>query len=809
MSVKDSDDSKKEEQGTVDETTDAASDNSITENKEEPDASESETSDAPLDISPDDAASPTKDSSPGLSNNSDNADSPAADLSDKKDAADSNSGQGPAAPETPSSAETDMEASPKEEVKFEDESAEHEAVSAQQQTAEPVQIVDEMDDDDSDDENEEVARLIREHADIEQKITELIATGRMFKAHVIAKKAYQKHPESANIAQAYSLVLLKTGAFEESRKLLYPILNVFPQKDPETGEENISLDDLKNSRFLSEGSAEIMANVGHIFRESWKYSHQCRDLEISRELYYQSFQKNKNTTTGINAAWNAWLTGEDELAKTLAAAVLRLLPPYGLEASFRELIDLAEAQLLLGREDDACKLYEEAMKQHEAQEDHGEYISVVTARQQLHFLREAGFKVPNAALDILTPPTIVVFTGHSIDHPSFQVSLFPPEVEGDIKRIITEKLQAIDAKIGYSSASCGADLLFIEALQSIGGEVNIILPFAISDFVETNVRHAGPRWEKRFEKAIASAHSVSFACEDRYLGHDMLYRFSNHVMHGSAVMRGKFLTSDPHLMAVWHSRTDSMPGGPADFIDRWTNISTLHLIDLDELGAPDSPVKDMDKIETELVKRQKLSLDFDPFIENSPDRVIRSMMFSDLSGYSKLRDEHIPAFLDFLERLSKSMDRIGISLESINTWGDAVFAVADSAIKIADFGLRYCDLIEELGKKYPEFPFPIRARISLHSGPVFIANDPFIKKMNFYGGHINRAARLEPVTAVGQVYATQQFVAMLHGETNDERNEYVQRSLKYYEKYSTEYVGTISLAKSFGQQEVYHLRWRN
>ena len=149
-----------------------------------------------------------------------------------------------------------------------------------------------------------------------------------------------------------------------------------------------------------------------------------------------------------------------------------------------------------------------------------------------------------------------------------------------------------------------------------------------------------------------------------------------------------------------------------------------------------------------------------------------------------------------------------MDLESLNTWGDAVFAVADSAIKIADFGLRYCDIIENLGKKYPEFPFPIRARISLHSGPVFIAMDPFIKKMNFYGGHINRAARLEPVTTVGQVYATQQFVALLHGETSDEKNEYIQRGLKYYERYSTEYVGMISLAKSFGQQEVYHLRWR-
>lgn len=635
---------------------------------------------------------------------------------------------------------------------------------------------------------------------IEEQITNLIATGHMFKAHALAKKAYNKNPQNIELAQAYALVLLKTGAVEESRNLIYPILGIQPQLDEATGKMMLLIEDLRESKFLTEGNSQVMAGIGLIFKESWKYSHHCRDLDVSRELYLASFRKDKKTSTGMNAAWLSWLTGDDNQAKQLAAEVLKLLPPFGLEASFSELIDLAEAQLLLGREDDACKLYEEAMKQ----KDNVDYIAIVTARHQLYFLREAGFKVPNEALDILIPPTIVVFTGHAIDHPSFQISLFPQEIESDVKRIITEKLKSIDAKIGYSSASCGADIIFIEVLQSLGGEINIILPFAISDFIETNVRHAGPRWEKRFEKILENAHSVSFACEDKYLGHDMLYRFSNYVMHGSAVMRGKFLTTEPHLMAVWHSRTDPMPGGPTDFIDRWTNISTLHLIDLDEISNNDGAI---DKIEPSLIQQQKSSLSFDPAISKSPDRMIKSMMFSDLSGYSKLQDEHIPSFLDFLEKLNNAMEKIGVTLESLNTWGDAIFAVADSAIKIADFGLRYCDIIENLGKKYPEFPFPIRARISLHSGPVFIAQDPFIKKMNFYGGHINRAARLEPVTAVGQVYATQQFVALLHGETNDERNEYTQKGLKYYERYSTEYVGVISLAKTFGQQEVYHLRW--
>lgn len=643
---------------------------------------------------------------------------------------------------------------------------------------------------------------VRRHdnAKIEKQILDLMASGHMFKAHAIAKKAYNEDPQNKELAQVYALVLLKTGAYEECRKMVYAIVDLQPQFDKATGSMTLAVDDLRKSKIINEGNAELLSGIGLIFKESWKYSHNCRDLELARELYLSSFRRLKKTSTGINAAWLSWLIGDDEQAKQLAVEVLKLLPPFGLKASFDELIDLAEAQLLIGREGDACKLYEEAMEQRETVN----YISIVTARQQLYFLKNAGFKVPERAFEILIPPTIVIFTGYAIDHPSFQTSLFPPEMEDDVKRIIEEKLKEMNAKIGYSSASCGADIIFIETLQKLGGEINIVLPFSISDFIETNVRHAGPRWEKRFERALETAHSVSFACEDKYLGHDMLYRFSNYVMHGSAVMRGKFLTTEPHLMAVWHSRSESMPGGPSDFIDRWSNISKLHLIDLDEI---DDSSRSAEKIDPALVTKYQKTISFDPFIAKSPDRVIKSMMFSDLSGYSKLQDENIPSFLDFLNKLNDAMEKIGVELESLNTWGDAVFAVADSAIKIADFGLRYCDIIESLGKKYPEFPFPIRARISLHSGPVFIAMDPFIKKMNFYGGHINRAARLEPVTTVGQVYATQQFVALLHGETNDERNECMQKGLKYYERYSTEYVGIIALAKSFGQQEVYHLRW--
>ena len=55
-------------------------------------------------------------------------------------------------------------------------------------------------------------------------------------------------------------------------------------------------------------------------------------------------------------------------------------------------------------------------------------------------------------------------------------------------------------------------------------------------------------------------------------------------------------------------------------------------------------------------------------------------------------------------------------------------------------------------------------RISLHAGPVYRMDDPFTGRANFWGFDINRAARLEPVTVAGHVYATQPFVALLTTE---------------------------------------------
>jgi class 3 adenylate cyclase len=80
----------------------------------------------------------------------------------------------------------------------------------------------------------------------------------------------------------------------------------------------------------------------------------------------------------------------------------------------------------------------------------------------------------------------------------------------------------------------------------------------------------------------------------------------------------------------------------------------------------------------------------------------------------------------------------------------------------------------------------------LHSGPAYPVTDPIIKQFNYTGVHVSRAARIEPITPPGAVYASEQFAALAEAEGVVE--------------FSCEYVGQTSLAKNYGQFPTYRVR---
>jgi pilus assembly protein FimV len=664
--------------------------------------------------------------------------------------------------------------------------------------------------------------------DWERTTRELLEEGQNFLAHDTAREALRYYPDSFKLAIYGAVALSQTGAVDEARKLLQPVLDVIlidegpfhrlhaslkkavgslaATPDKQTlatmAELAEAMELVRGKKLVATADAETYTALARVFREAWLASGMKHDLDHCRELFLRSFHTGGNPRDGVDAAVTSWLLGDRDGACELARRVRDRVSAgetghdQSPEERYQLLCTLAEAHLLLGETDEAIHSFEWASTLEGVH-----YGVIVAALKQLDLLKGGGLDVPERVFAIVKPPTVVVFTGHPLDRPG-EGPHFPPGLEATVRAEIARSLDELGAQIGYSMAACGSDLLFIEAMLERGAEVNVVMPFALDDFIANNVRYGGPRWEMRFRNALKLANTVTYATEERHLGHEMLYRFANQCLHGLATLRAGFLLSAPYLLAVWDMMPGSLVGGAADFIDQWEDISQLRIIDLDGLlqQHPDLSGDGMPALP---------ALGDDGGDDEGEGRVIRSMMFCDIAGYSKLKEEHVPVFLEFLQIIKNGMAVAGHQPLAINTWGDAIFAVMDKATPMAD----YAQTLQEMVLKADEIlrdklPHPLNLRISLHAGPVFQATDPICGRQNFYGSHINRAARLEPVTVIGHVYATQQFVAVLTAEQSALRSEAQNRGEEFTEKFVCEYVGVLSLAKDFGKQTVYHLRRR-
>lgn len=394
-------------------------------------------------------------------------------------------------------------------------------------------------------------------------------------------------------------------------------------------------------------------------------------------------------------------------------------------------------------------------------------------------------------------PVTVIFGGPPLDPPGSAPPCFPRYLESAVKAAIAERLAAVGANVGYSCAGAGADLLFVEAMLRRRGEVHLFLPFALEDFVRVRVAPAGADWIERFHAALDCATSVSYATQEPYLGHRVLFRFNNQMIQGLARLRGQLLGRPPRLLLVWDYAAAAEAGTAADLMDHWPEIATLQLIDLDELRAsgPPSPVS-----------APSGSLG-PPESVHHPERVIRSLLFADIVGFSKLGEEHLPRLWELLTELRAAADRETTEPELVESWGDALYVAMASARAMLAYAFALDGTLATSDWPAHGLPRPLQMRIGLHAGPVYTAHNPLTGRTNVFGSHVNRAARIEPVTVPGQIYASEQFVALLTAEEDAYRHQQLMTGGPYAPWYQCEALGNLSLAKGYGDQVVYRL-WR-
>ncbi|HEY0404555.1 MAG TPA: TRAFs-binding domain-containing protein [Pyrinomonadaceae bacterium] len=553
------------------------------------------------------------------------------------------------------------------------------------------------------------------------------------------------------------------------------------------------------SQLLSEGhnDEETLGLLARTHKDLWSLATRKPDkrkqLRLAYKFYNEAHERSGGYYSGINVATMALLLGERERAVALARKLrvecldeLKLLPPES-DDRYWPLATLGEAALIMGELEEAEVWYGQAGEN--GQTSIGQLTS--TRRNARLILEHLGgdkkrmdkfFRIPNVA----------VFSGHMIDRPGRLLPRFPAQLESVVRAAIEERLTKHEAGIGYASAACGSDILFLETLLELQGKAYIVLPYGREQFKKDSVEIAHePQWVKRFESVLTRASDVLLASEQPMEESALSFEYTNMLLHGLANIRAERFETELVPMAVWDGKAGDGPGGTASVVERWRKLGyEIELINLEEILHEELP-----ELSSQAQQTAATAHEAESAAAPAPEFGTRMMalLFADAVHFSKLREEQIPRFVkSFLGAISRLPAMSKHAPEMKNTWGDGLYFVFNSVRDAGLFALELADLMATGDWAAKGLPSGLNLRIALHAGPVYSCLDPITERQNFSGTHVSRAARIEPVTPPGQVYASQEFAALAAADRINE--------------FKCEYVGQTPLAKSYGTFPTYHVR---
>lgn len=377
-------------------------------------------------------------------------------------------------------------------------------------------------------------------------------------------------------------------------------------------------------------------------------------------------------------------------------------------------------------------------------------------------------------------PSIVIFTGHMMDKvgrvpPAF-VPRFPPEKESEASAAIATALAEMDACAGYSSAACGADILFIERMLERGAAVHLVLPYAeelfIQDCIEVpeNAEPAqrfqqptGSTWLQRYRAMRDRVTSVLVLGDKRPRDNSSASDCCNRVFLGMGLMQARTEGLALSLLTLWDGWSGDAPGGTRSLVKLADSLQI--------------PIRYLPQLRPRNVEDILHTASPPPGIGASPHRAtldreppqqICAVLFADVAQFSRLDETALPNFVSgYLQPLAgiiQSARHGGYGPLDFNTWGDGLFCVFDSMLKACRFALGLRQLTASPDWIHENRGEALALRIALHAGPVYRIPDPVFPKDTFVGTNISLAARIEPVTQPGQIFCSQAFAALAAAE---------------------------------------------
>ncbi|HYL74162.1 MAG TPA: RyR domain-containing protein [Bryobacteraceae bacterium] len=564
--------------------------------------------------------------------------------------------------------------------------------------------------------------------------------------------------------------------------------------------------------------SEILVQLGSIWREESHYL-TVREAELyaSRQgldCFRRASQVNPENEEALvlKAAMSFYLGEPGAALRQEAQADARLILGEALKRENhdgprrRTTLAIAIAYTILEDVDKAADSYRKL-----AGMEGATTAELASARYYAQFYAQALGKPRDYFKSAFPPLDLIVFAGHLPDRPGAAARL-PNSAIREARDALFKKLSEMNARVGLTSASAGADLLFIESLNKLHGTVHLVLPWSQDEFRRTSVRPYepdahNPIWEPIFDQAIANAATIREIGQVYEPSDDVGWDFMMEVSAGIALQAARALRLDIKPLVLWDGLPGRGAGGTDDFHSFWRNQLQFQ----PEIVPP--PVDLAVKISRPSGERRRKCE------RTMLHQEVKTMLFADIVGYSKLTEKVIPDFVGvFLERVSQLAATSQNAPRNVNTWGDAVYAVFDFARDAGLFALELTKMIEEgradwiaKGLYWEEITphgntqHPLSVRIGLHTGPVFLHYDPVVRRLGFTGAHVNRAARIEPIAKPGEVYASEEFAAMAELTSQFLRIEAGSPPAPEL-GFVCEYAGSMPLAKGYpGRHRIYRV----
>ena len=516
------------------------------------------------------------------------------------------------------------------------------------------------------------------------------------------------------------------------------------------------------------GTEDAVALKGRLLKDIAVRSSGERQIELFRQssqAYRQAHRLSDGYYSGINAATTSFLAGDEDAARELALAIGQR-PDVADPKDYFSAASGAEAMLVRGEVEQATQLFTSARSRADASP--GNVAS--TARQVALIAKRLNISDAQCQelLAAIRPSPVIHFCGHM-----FRAGW---EVEGQLARAIDSILDETNTLIAYGPLACGADILVAEAILARGGELHAVMPFAEEDFLRTSVRVGGEEWEGRYISARDAAASVTFATQILHEDDDELFAYCSKLVMGLARLRAEIMQTEAFQIAVWDGNAPGGVAGTAADCAEWARQGgkTRYV----------SIPKDRPPLDSAITVKAA----------NGPRWSLRSMLFADFAGFSRLEEDRLPQFLEaVMGRIAGVLDRHGEAVLTRNSWGDAVYAVITTPIHAAQIAIEIQAALDPKLLREMGLPAEDGMRISLHHGPIFEHFDAVQGARTYYGTEVTVAARIEPRVPVGAIYTTQPFAAMIESDTNE---------------LNFEYVGKMDLAKNYGERILYRLASR-